>query len=165
MKKALIVIDLEKGFLTKYTKDLPLKIKNFIEREGGKYDLVIFTQYKNHPKSNFVKQFGYKRFTKKTEYNIVNELKDLVNKKNLFVKDTYSSFVDKKLPDTLKKNKISEVHLLGIDTENCVLTFARDAFDRGYKVVVLKNLCRSHRSPKLHKAALEIIEKNIGEVK
>ena len=151
--------------MTKYTKDLPLKIRKFIEKEGRKYDLILFTQYKNHPKSNFVKQFGSRRFINKNEYDIVDELKDFVNKNNLFIKDTYGSFVGKKLPEVLKKNKIGEVHLLGIDTENCVLTFARDAFDRGYRVVVLKSLCRSHSNPKLHKAALEIIKENVGEVR
>ena len=165
MKKAFIVIDLEKGFLTKYTKDLPLKIRDFIEARGNEYHLILFTQYKNHRKSNFVKHLDYEGFIHKDEYGIVDELKDLIHKNNLFTKDTYGSFVTKKLPDVLKKNRIGEVHIAGIDTENCVLTFARDAFDRGYKVVVFKNLCRSHSNPSLHKAALQIIKDNIGELR
>lgn len=165
MRKALVVIDLQKGFLTKYTRDLPQKIRRFINKRGGEYDLVIFTQYRNHPESNFVKQLGYRGFMVKTRYDIVEELKDLVSKKNLFTKDTYSSFVTKKLPGVLVKNKISEVHIAGVDTEHCVLTFARDAFDRGYKVVVLKNFCRSHSDPELHRAALKIIEDNIGKLR
>jgi len=64
-----------------------------------------------------------------------------------------------------KKHKIDKVELVGFDTENCVLTFARDSFDRGMKVVVLKDLCASHSNKKLHKAALEIIEDNIEEIK
>ena len=65
----------------------------------------------------------------------------------------------------MKIKNITDVHLAGIDTENCVLTFARDSFDRGFKVTVLKDLCRSHSNPHLHKAALEIIKENIGDVK
>lgn len=98
------------------------------------------------------------------ENGIVDELADLVNKKNLFKKYTYGSFVDDKLLNHLKKHKIGQVDIAGIDTENCVLTLARDAFDRGFKVRVLKNLSASHSNPKLHKAALEIIRDNIGEV-
>lgn len=165
MKKALIIIDIQKGFLTKYTRDLPKKVRKFIKNRGGEYDLILFTQYKNHPKSNFVKQLNYRGFIRREAYDIVDELKDLVKKNNLFTKDTYSSFVSQKLPDTLKKHKIKEIHIAGIDTEHCVLTFARDAFDRGYKVVVLKNFSRSHSDPELHKAALKIIEGNIGEVR
>lgn len=166
MKKALIVIDLEKGFINKYTRDIPLRIKNFIHKKANGYDVILFTQYKNHSRSNFVKHLGYKGFMTKERYDFVDELKGLVNKKNVFTKDTYGSFVTKKLPNALKKNKITEVHIAGIDTENCVLTFARDAFDRGYKVVVLKNLCGSHSDVRgLHNAALKIIANNIGEVR
>ncbi|OGY98529.1 MAG: hypothetical protein A2855_00850 [Candidatus Liptonbacteria bacterium RIFCSPHIGHO2_01_FULL_57_28] len=165
MRKALIVVDLEKGFITKHTKDLPRKIRSFIKRRGGGYDLILFTQYRNHRRSSFVKHLGYDGFMSRDEYGIVDELEDFVSKDNLFKKYTYSSFVDKKLSSVLKRNKITEVQISGIDTENCVLTFARDAFDRDYKVVVLKDLCRSHSNPNLHKAALEIIRGNIGEIR
>lgn len=165
MKKALIIIDLEKGFINKHTKDLPLKIRNFILRKGKNYELVIFTQYKNHAGSNFEKYLNWKGFMTKDQFDIVDELKDLINKNNLFIKYTYGSFVTDKLPRVLKRNHINEVHIAGIDTENCVLTFARDAFDRGYKVVALKNLCKSHSSSDLHKAALQIIKDNIGDVR
>src|SRR3989344_5433717 len=124
MKKALVVVDLQKGFLTKYTKALPRKIGRFIEKRGGEYDLIVFTQYKNHPKSNFVKNLNYRGFMSSGEYDIFDELKDMAKKKNLFTKDTYSSFVTKKLHRVLIKNKIKEIHIAGIDTENCVLTFA-----------------------------------------
>jgi len=165
MKKALIVIDLQKGFITRFTKNLPLKIQRFIQKRGKDYDLIIFTQYRNHPKSNFVKNLKYREFMREEEYGFVEELKGLTNSRNTFVKDTYGSFVKDRVLNELRKNRIKEVHLTGVDTENCVLTFARDAFDRGFRVVVLRSMCRSSSSPKLHKAALKIIKDNIGEVK
>lgn len=165
MKKALIVIDVQKGFINKNTKDVVLKIKKYISRNKNKYDLVVFTQYKNHKDSNFVKNLDWYGFMSKDETDLVDEISEFVNKENIFVKYTYGSFVDNKLYNLLKKHKIEKVELVGFDTENCVLTFARDAFDRGMEVVVLKDLCASHSNKKLHKAALEIIEDNIGEVK
>jgi nicotinamidase-related amidase len=99
------------------------------------------------------------------ETGIVDEMEPFITKKNLFVKDTYGSFIDNKLLKLFRKHKIKQVDLAGIDTENCVLTFARDAFDRGMAVTVYKDLCASHSSFKLHKAALEIIKENIGTVK
>lgn len=71
MKKALIIIDLEKGFLTKYTKDLPPKIRSFILKNDKNYKLILFTQYKNHAKSNFVKYLHYKGFMTRDRYGIV----------------------------------------------------------------------------------------------
>jgi nicotinamidase-related amidase len=165
MKKALVIVDLEKGFITKHTKDIPRRTRNFLKANGSKYDLVVFTQYKNHAKSNFVKNLRWRGSMTRDTYAIVDELKDFVTKRNVFPKDTYGSFVKGKLPQVLKKNNIGEVHIAGIDTENCVLAFARDAFDRGYKVVVLKKLCGSHSNPALHEAALRIIANNIGEVR
>jgi len=165
MKKALIVIDVQKGFINKLTNKIPLRIKNFIKKNKGDYDLIIFTKYINHPKSNFVKSLNWKGFMTDKETDIVEELKNFTNNKNVFIKDTYGSFVNNRLLNLLKKHKIKQVELTGIDTENCVLTFARDAFDRGFSVIVFKNLTASHSSPKLQKAALEIIKKNIGKIK
>ena len=165
MEKALVVIDFQKGFLTKHTSGLAKKMRKFIEQHRADYNLILFTQYRNRPGSNFVRNLKWKRFMGEKEYGIFDELKDLASKNNLFPKYTYSSFVTEKVPNILKRNNIGEVHLAGIDTENCVLTFARDAFDRGYKIVVLKDLCRSHSDPALHKAALKIIKNNIGEVR
>ena len=165
MKKALVIIDLEKGFITKFTKGIPAKVEGYIKSHKSDYDLIIFTQYRNHSKSNFVKNLDWHGFMTNKQWDIVDELKPFVTKSNFFPKDTYGSFVRGKFPAFLKKEKIKEVHLAGIDTENCVLTFARDAFDRGYRVVVLKNLCGSHSDPALHKAALRIIKNNIGKVR
>jgi nicotinamidase-related amidase len=165
MRKALIVIDLQKGFLCPLTKNLPKKVKGFLLRNKGKFDLVLFTQYLNRPKSQFVRFLGWQGFMDKKENDLFEEIKPFVNKNNLFKKYTYGSFADDKVLKVLRKNKIEEVWLMGIATENCVLTFARDAFDRGFKVVVLKDYCASTDSKKLHNAALEIIKNNIGEIK
>jgi nicotinamidase-related amidase len=164
MKKALIIIDIQKGFINKLTDKIPARIKNYIKKNKDRYDLVIFTKYKNRNNSNFVKNLNWKGFMSNKETAIVDELKEFINKKNLYVKYTYSSFVDEKLLKYLRKNKIKQVELAGIDTENCVLTFARDTFDRGFKVIVIKNLSASHSDLSLHKSALKIIKDNIGDV-
>lgn len=164
MKKALIVIDVQKGFINKLTNKIPSKVRNFIQRNKENYDLIIFTKYINHKSSNFVKNLHWQGFMKDKQTEIADELKKFVNSKNLYIKDTYSSFVNNKLLKHLKSKKIKQVELVGIDTENCVLTFARDAFDREFKVAVFKNLSASHSSLKLHKSALEIIKRNIGDV-
>ncbi len=164
MKKALIIIDIQKGFINKLTHKIPVKIRNFILKNGKKYKLIIFTKYLNHKDSSFVKSLNWKGFMNPKQTDIVDELKVFVKNGNLYEKYTYSSFVDNKLLKIFKGNGIDQVELAGIDTENCVLTFARDAFDRGFKVVVLKNLSASHSNPHLHKAALKIIKANIGKV-
>jgi len=165
MRKALIMIDVQKGFINKTTIPVISRIRNFIKKHRDEYKLLIFTQYFNKKSSSFTRHLDWHGFMDKKETDLVDEIKEFVNNKNLFPKYTYGSFVDNKLFNLLKKNKIEQVELTGFDTENCVLTFARDAFDRGMSVVVLKNLVASSSNPKLHKSALEIIKDNIGNVK
>ncbi len=165
MNKALIIIDAQKGFFNGLTAKTYFRIKDFIVGHGQDYQVIVFTKYLNHPNSNFVRNLKWRGFMKEAQTDIVDELKIFVTSKNLFPKDTYGSFVDNRLLNFLRKNKIDQVELAGFDTENCVLTFARDAFDRGMKVAVWKNLVASHSNKKLHLAALEIISNNIGEIK
>ncbi|MFA5024749.1 MAG: isochorismatase family cysteine hydrolase [Patescibacteria group bacterium] len=165
MRKALVIIDVQKGFINKLTLETVKKIRSFILKNKNNYDLLIFTKYMNHAGSNFVKNLQWKGFMTKKETDLADEIKEFVNNKNLFIKDTYGSFVNNKLFNLLKKHQIDQVELAGFDTENCVLTFARDAFDRGMSVLVFKNLSASHSSLNLHQAALEIIKHNIGVVK
>ncbi|MBU1202483.1 cysteine hydrolase [Patescibacteria group bacterium] len=165
MKKVLVIIDVQKGFISEHTKGLATRIKKFVEKNHKKYSLILFTQHINNNKSYLYRNLGWKGFMKEEEYGLMDEIAELAKSKKVFIKDTYGAFVNKKIESLLKNKGIKEVHLAGIDTENCVLTFARDAFDRGFNVVVFKNLCRSHSNPSLHKAALEIIKDNIGEVR
>lgn len=164
MKKALIIIDVQKGFMNKLTDKIPSRIRNFILENRKNYDLVIFTKYLNQEGSNFVKNLNWRGFMDDKETALVDELVEFVDDKNIYEKYTYSSFVDSRLLELLKSNGIEQVELAGIDTENCVLTFARDAFDRGFKVVVFKDLSASHSDLYLHESALAIIKDNIGDV-
>ncbi len=164
MRKALIIIDLQKGFINESTNTIPSKIRDYIVKNKDAYSLLIFTKYINHQNSNFVKLLNLKGFMQDEETAIVDELNEFVNSGNLYQKYTYGSFVDNKLLNHLTEHNIEQVELAGIDTENCVLTFARDAFDRGFKVVVLKDLTASRNSLELHESALEIIRRNIGDV-
>jgi len=164
MKKALIIIDVQKGFINASTLKIVRNIRDYIKKHSRFYEVVIYTKYYNHKSSNFVKRFDWHGFMNKEQTNFADEITEFINNKYVFIKDTYGSFVDNKLMNFLKKHKIQQVELAGFDTENCVLTFARDAFDRGFSVVVYKDLTASHSMPKLHRAALEIIKNNIGEV-
>lgn len=57
-----------------------------------------------------------------------------------------------------------EFYLCGIDTDCCVLATAYDAFDQGYRVHLLKNLCMTSTGKNLHNAAVSMFKKNVGSV-
>lgn len=163
MKTALLIIDVQNFFINKWTQQAPKNIVRLIE--GGKFYKIIFTKFVNTADSNFARQFNYTGCAKPPYSNIVKDLEPWVKKDNVFSKNTYSAFLQPGLAEFLKKNRIEEVTVVGIDTENCVLTNARELFDRGYTVKVMADCCGSSTSgPAMHQAALEIIKRNIGEV-
>ena len=80
--------------------------------------------------------------------------------------DSYSGFQDdggKKtdLDRLLKKEKIKKVVVYGIATDYCVRATALDGLAAGYKVVLIKNLCRGVAPDTSQKAIEEMREKGI----
>ena len=163
MTTALLIIDVQNYFINKWTQNIPQNIVRLIE--GGDFPVIAFTKFVNTPDSNFVRQFNYTACSKPPYTDIVNNLQPWIKKDNVFVKNTYSAFLDGRLLNFLKKNKITELTIAGIDTENCVLTNALAAFDYGFKIFVVADCCASATGgPQMHEVALAIIKKNIGKV-
>ena len=80
--------------------------------------------------------------------------------------DSYSGFQDdggkKTNMDTLlKQDKISKVVIYGIATDYCVRATSLDAIAAGYKVIVIKNLCRGITPDTSQKALDEMEAKGV----
>ncbi len=159
MKSALVVIDVQNYFVNDETKDLPAKIAEFIET--GKFDYVLFTQFVNNENSNFVKLLDWRKCFSSPDIDIHRTLAKFSNTENTFKKTAYSIFKSYGFTDFLKKHDISKLFLCGIDTDSCVLASSYDAFDLGYEIKVVKNLCKSHSGEDYDNAAVKIIDKSI----
>jgi nicotinamidase/pyrazinamidase len=80
--------------------------------------------------------------------------------------DSYSGFQDdggKKtnMETLLKQDKISKVVIYGIATDYCVRATSIDAIAAGYKVIVIKNLCRGVAPDTSQKAIDEMKAKGV----
>ncbi len=159
MKKALVVIDMQKCFCNEYTKYLPEKIKN--EIETGVYGLIVFTKFVNHEKSNF-HAHGYKKCMDVNENELCNEIAEAAKKHRIFEKDAFSAFKADGLVEFLKENDVTEVCLCGTDTDACVMASAYDAFDNGFRVKVLYELCASCNGNEFHQNAITLLKRNLG---
>jgi len=163
MKQALLIVDLQNEFINKYTQDVPEKIRALLEQSD--YPIIAFSQFINHAQSPFVKLIDYTKCSKEPFTNIVDVLKPWTKKDNVFTKDTYSVFSNQKFQTWLEKNKITDLTIVGLDTDFCVLADCFNAFDRGYKVTVVADCCASSTSgPMGHQSALNIINNNLGKV-
>jgi|SRR5581483_2107855 len=164
MKKALIVIDVQKYFCNKDTKHVVEEISKYLRNNRNNYDVVLFTIFKNDSSSPLWNISKWKDCTKSPDTDICNEIKEFTDTKNLFYKNILSAYKVKSIARKLREQKITEVHLCGFDTDCCVLATAYDLFDDKIKPVILENLTYSTSKDKLHKSALQMIERNIGFV-
>ncbi|HLC69047.1 MAG TPA: isochorismatase family cysteine hydrolase [Candidatus Bilamarchaeaceae archaeon] len=157
MKTALIVIDVQNYFMNEHTYFLPKKIAAHMDQTS--YDVVAFTRFVNSSSSPFQKVFGWDKCIGSPDIDIVPELQPYA--KNVFEKNGFSVFRSSKLLSFLHQNAIQEVHLCGTDTEACVLSSAFDAFEAGFHVRILYDLCASTHGPAFHRAARSILERNL----
>lgn len=155
-KEALIVIDVQKGFINKNTK----KVVNYITSriDSHSYDCVIATQFVNNDESMFVKQLKYTKNMSDDEVCLdvsIAERADFIIRK-----DTYSP--DEELYYYLKDNNIKRVTIVGIDTDGCVLSTMYLLFDLGIEVFVDILGCASTGGAKMHNHAVEIMKRSFG---
>lgn len=73
----------------------------------------------------------------------------------------YSAFCGTELDLRLRERRITEIHLIGVCTDICVLHTAIDAYNLGYKIVIHKNAVASF-DKNGHQWALNHFEKTLG---
>lgn len=162
MKKALIVVDVQKYFAVEQAKDLPKKIVGYLTDSASEYDVVLFTKFRNDPSSNFHTLLNFTDVTQSPDTDLHDELLPFVTDENTFEKTTYSAMKSQELMEYLSEHNVRELHLCGVSLDACVLATAFDAFDLGYDVSVLDNLCSvSSARDDLVPAARTIINRDL----
>jgi nicotinamidase-related amidase len=162
MKNAILIVDTQKFFINKFTKDIPDKIANFLKEHT--FDYIIFFKFIFSKDSSFAKFIKNPRLIHSEDTDIVPELEKFITKNNVFVKSTFSSFKSEKLLNFLKKNRIEKLYICGFDTNACVFATAIEAFDLGFDVKVIQDLCASHSGKKYHKDAVEMLKRNAKDI-
>jgi nicotinamidase-related amidase len=74
-------------------------------------------------------------------------------------KDTRSAFGnDDEIAASLRRRRITDVHIAGIETHDCVLATALDAFDQGFATCVIERAAASRRNTD-HRHALQVLRR------
>ena len=79
------------------------------------------------------------------------------------VKPLYSAFAGTRLESILRENNIDTLVVCGFTTECCVDSTVRDAFHRGFHVILAVDACGSHDA-NLHDASLRALAKNFAHL-
>ncbi len=163
MKKILIVVDIQNGFIT--TPAL-VEIKNRIDAliNLNAFDSIIATAYENYENSPIIRLMGWDKLLTKKEQMLTGE----IEAKNDFVvtKKTYSALNDELLNALRKSNDgiLPEcVYIVGVDTECCVLATATDLFELGIRPIVLEKYCGASNGEKYHDAGILSLRSLIGK--
>lgn len=157
MSECLVIIDVQKGFLTDDTKMIPGIIKELIRNK--KFDHIVATRYinsKTSPHYIFTHWDGMMDTDSQRLDPYIEEKSDRV-----FDKSVNSCFTEEFL-QYLHHEKISKLYFVGIDTDCCVLSSAFDCFDRKIPFEVLTDYCASTGGVSLHKSACDIMFRNFG---
>ena len=159
MSTAIIIIDVQKGFINSHTRRIPVIAEHLLRH--GQHDSRILTQFFNSPTSPFCRVLGWSGMSCEPDTQLCDGLGELADK--VFSKSSYSSLSGTALLSYLQDNFIKEVHLCGVDTDASVLATALALFDAGIRPVILADCCASSAGGLIHEAAISILVRSIGE--
>ncbi|MGD9129591.1 MAG: cysteine hydrolase [Candidatus Woesebacteria bacterium] len=181
---AVLVIDLQKDFIDddgKLAKSgqniasmqaILRPIRKLVSVARQKNTPIIFTQMIDGLK--YRNEVGRYRFSKKEkqEKNVCvlegTEGTKMVGvlpakKDKIVVKHNYCSFHNTELDSYLKKKRIKSLIVVGVKTNACVETTIRNAYHKGYFVVVPQE-CVASNSQESHRISLKNIQRYFGDV-
>lgn len=159
MSRALILVDVQRGFMNEFTHHIPERILALLERDDHKP--LLFTRFVNVAGSPYHKFLDWHECEKPPATELVPELEQHVRKGRVYEKKGYTGLPGA-LATYLKRSRRKEVEIVGIDTDICVLKIAMDVFDLGIKPIVLTDCCASTLGSQAHLAGLAILSRNVG---
>ena len=159
MPRPLLVVDVQKGFINDFTRHIPPRIANLIERGG--FEPILFTRFINSEGSAYRRLLDWHECGESPEIDLADEVSPFSDPALTFSRPGYAGISDE-LAAFLKEHEIEEIAIAGIDTDMCVLKVAMDAFDHGIKPVVFADCCASTSGLQSHFAGLAVLARNIG---
>ena len=149
-KKALIVVDMVKGFVWPKTSAGPCPL--YIEGAAGLIpvikalidkldpeDQLIFVMDTHDPEDKEFRTWPKHCIVGSEEAEVVPELLDTTHKHREVRKTRYSAFYSTSLESLLNYHGVEDVIICGVATEYCIFATALDATYRDYKVTIPYN--------------------------
>ena len=158
VKKAVIVVDMQKDNVGRFCKEIISNIRFLIARAREKGIHVIFACDSRYEDDSLFRKVGFPpRAIRGTEgAKVIEELGPKAT--DVFVqKRMLSAFFGSDLDFTLREKDVKTLIVTRIRTESCVLKTVLDAFELGYEVIVPADCCASP-IPDAHKFILQYLQ-------
>ena len=158
VKKAVIVVDMQKDNVGRFCREIISNIKFLIEKARERGIPVIYACDSRYREDSLFKRIGMSPHAiRGTEgAKVIEELRpeatDLVVEKRML-----SAFFGSDLDFTLREKQIGTLIVTGIRTESCVLKTVLDAFELGYEVIIPADCCASP-IPEAHEFVLRYLQ-------
>ena len=162
MKKFLLVIDAQEGFLSDPVTDCPrFRIRDLLERKY--FDCVISSVYQNRENSNISRLMGWNKLLTQQEQKVDDIVAKYTN--HFLYKNTYSAYSEDLVALLRQENNgqlPESVFIVGFDTDCCVLMTAVDLFESGIRPIVLTQYCGVSGGQKAQFAGIRVLKSLIG---
>lgn len=129
--KALLVIDVQKGFLKsgKFQKEIK-NIKDIIKQFKEKKEPIIAFKHIDEDENSPI-------YCKSIDSEIEDEISE--SSDYIIEKKFPNSFKDTKLEEILKSRNVDQLYITGFNSEYCILFTSICASDRGYKITLIED--------------------------
>lgn len=154
---AIVVIDVQKGFLKPEYEDIPERIRAHLGQRD--YDHIIFGAFVNRKGSSFERLLDQHNLYGPPETDIAAELAPFAEGRPVFSRTAYSLFKADGFKEYLDEHGVTAFDICGLVSDSCVLATAFEGFDLGYEVTVLRDLMRTKGS--LEPVTEHIFKRNI----
>lgn len=150
MAKALLVIDLQEGYIEKYPPLLLTRVNERIQRAAADKELTVYVKNTKRLKNS-----------RKT-----NELAGDLNICSAYIlcKETASAFSNPELQEILRQNQITEIEIAGIDGNSCIASTAMASVQNGYKTILQYDCIGVQNVKRFEKTEASLLEKGVAIV-
>lgn len=156
MKKVLLIVDMQNGFITKPNyKNLQSKINRLIKLDG--YDNYIFTKFINSDESLYEKKLNWFKLKSEESQTICVDIPE-----NSFILEKHGYGLNNEQINQIKALNIDSIDICGLQTDACVYAIAFQLFDNGIFPNILINYCQT--SLERNSIAKEIMIHQFGNV-
>lgn len=159
---ALIIVDVQQTLLAEQEpalRELPDRIAAHVRAREPGYERVIASRFRNLPGSSYDRLVG-SDLRRDDEVQLCAPVEHVAD---VTIDSTTYSSATPDVINLLTGLGSREVHVAGVDTDQCVLATTLTLVDAGFEPVVLTDLCASASGSNCHEAGLLVLRRAIGE--
>lgn len=159
MATALVVVNMQEGYMNGRTQHLPQKIVDFMN--SVEFDAVCGTLYTNVPWGAEYTLNGRRDCL--TSSNDVKIIKEIADKVDEFYVSEAVSFLSEELRLALENIEADTIYIVGADIHKEILAGAIKAHEAEIDCYIVEDLCASRDDFVLHKEAVHILQTILPE--